>query len=416
MGTTQIAPHAPPRSGGVSQRTRHRVVIVGGGTGGLTVAAQLRRAGETDVALIEPSEHHYYQPLWTLVGAGIVDAATSRRPERDYVPKGVHWIKDAVTELDPEHNLVRTAGGGAVAYDFLVLAPGIQIDWGKIPGLEEALRTPYVSSNYDYALAPKTWEMIRNFRGGTALFTNPGTPIKCGGAPQKIMYLAADHFRRNKVKADVIFGHAGAVIFGVKEFAAVLTDVVARYDIDVHFKRELVEVRPLTKEAVFRLVGSETDETETIPYDILHATPLMSAPDFVKQSPLALADNPLGWAKVDKLTMQSPDFPNVFALGDAAGSPNSKTGAAIRKQAPVVVKNLRAVMRGQELTATYDGYSSCPLVTAHNRVVLAEFDYDMKPAPSIPFINAQKERYDMYLLKRYGLPFMYWNLMLRGFV
>ena len=415
MGISQTELRAADHSTSVRMRTHHRILIVGGGTGGLTVAAQLRRAGETDVAVIEPSEHHFYQPLWTLVGAGIVNADVTRRAERDYIPKGVHWIKAAVTELDPCHNLVRTTGGGEVSYDFLVLAPGIQIDWDKIPGLPEALRTPFVSSNYDYALAPKTWEMLRTFRGGTALFTSPSTPIKCGGAPQKIMYLAADHFRRNKVKANVVFGHAGAVIFGVKEFAAVLTKVVARYEIDVHFKRELIELRPLTQEAVFRLVGSETGETETIPYDIMHATPPQSAPDFVKRSPLALSGNPLGWAHVDKFTLQSPDFPNVFALGDATSTPNSKTGAAIRKQAPVLVANLRAVMRGQEPAAKYDGYGSCPFMTAHNRMLLAEFDYDMKPTPSIPFINAQKERYDMYLLKRYGLPFLYWNGMLRGF-
>lgn len=415
MATAQITSRRTPLAGGDRERAHRRIVIVGGGTGGLTVAARLRRAGESDVTVIEPSEDHFYQPLWTLVGAGIVRAEASRRPERNYMPKGVRWIKASVTELDPDHDVVRTSDGGMVPYDFLVLAPGIQIDWEKIPGLEEALLTPFVSSNYDYALAPRTWNMIRNFRGGTALFTNPGTPIKCGGAPQKIMYLAADHFRRNRIPAHLVFGHAGSVIFGVKEFAAVLTDVVARYDIDVHFKRELIEVRPLTKEAVFKVVGSATGETETIGYDIMHATPLQSAPDFVKQSPLAIAGDPLGWANVDKYTMQSPAYPNVFALGDAAGTPNSKTGAAIRKQAPILVQNLLAVIRGQEPSATYDGYSSCPIVTAHNRMLLAEFDYDMKPAPSIPFIDVQKERYDMYLLKRYGLPFLYWNGMLRGF-
>jgi sulfide:quinone oxidoreductase len=414
MTGTHTAPHQPPRAAGFAGRAHHRVVIIGGGTAGITVAARLRRAGETDVAVIEPAEHHYYQPLWTLVGAGMVDIEVTRRSERDYIPRGVRWIQDAVTELDPEHNLVHTAGGGGVGYDFLVVAPGIQIDWDRIPGLREALGTPYVSSNYDYGLAPKTWDMIRTFRGGTALFTNPGTPIKCAGGPQKIMYLAAEHFRRTKVPAEVVFGHAGGVIFGVKEFAAVLTDVVARYGIDVHFKRELVEVRPRTREAVFQIVGSQTGETETIPYDIMHVTPMMSAPDFVKQSPLAVPGNPLGWAKVDQFTLQSPDFPNVFALGDAASTPNSKTAAAVRKQAPVVVQNLRSVMRGQAPAARYDGYASCPLLTAHNRVLLAEFDYDLKPAPSIPLIDTQRERYDMYLLKRYGLPFMYWKGMLRG--
>jgi sulfide:quinone oxidoreductase len=387
---------------------------VGGGTAGLTVAARLKRAGKTDIAVLEPSEQHYYQPLWTLVGAGQVRAEATVRAERDYIPAGVTWIRDAAEEIDPASNTVRTRGGAAIGYDFLVVCPGIQLDWGKIQGLTEALRTPQVSSNYDYALAPKTWQMIRDFRGGRAVFTSPGTPIKCAGAPQKIMYLAADHWRRHGVKADTIFGHAGAVIFGVKEFAAVLTAVVARYGIDVRFKRDLVEVRPERREAIFVVVGSETGEKETIPYDILHVTPPMSAPDFIKRSPLAVTDSPLGWAKVDKYTLQSPDFPNVFALGDAGSTPNSKTGAAIRSQAPVVVDNLIAVMAGREPAARYDGYASCPLVTAHNRMLLAEFDYDLKPAPSIPFIDTQKERYDMYLLKRYGLPFMYWHLMLRG--
>ena len=395
-------------------RQHHRVVVIGGGTAGLSVASRLRRAGQSDVAVIEPSTDHYYQPLWTLVGAGLVSAESTRRPEAAYIPRGVHWIRDAVEEIDPARNLVLTRGGAAVGYDFLVVCPGIQIDWNKVSGLAEALQTPFVSSNYDYALAPKTWEMIRSFRGGNALFTNPGTPIKCAGAPQKIMYLAADYWQRTGVSAKVTFGHAGAVIFGVKEFAAVLTEVVARYHIDVHFKRELIEVRPARREAVFKVLGSETGETETLPYDILHVTPPMSAPDFVKRSALAVKDTPLGWAKVDKFTLQSPDFANVFALGDAGSTPNSKTGAAIRKQAPVVVANLLAVMAGKVPPARYDGYASCPLVTAHNRMLLAEFDYDMKPAPSIPFLNLQKERYDMFLLKRYGLPFMYWNLMLKG--
>ena len=140
----------------------------------------------------------------------------------------------------------------------------------------------------------------------------------------------------------------------------------------------------------------------------------MSAPDFIKRSPLAVADNPLGWASVDKHTLQSPDYPNVFALEDAGSTPNSKTGAAIRRQAPVVVENLLAVMEGREPVAKYDGYASCPLVTAENRMLLAEFDYTMQPAPSIPVIDLIRERYDMYRLKRYGLPWMYWNLMMKG--
>ncbi len=398
-----------------SRRGIHqRILIIGGGTAGLSVAARLRQAGVSEVGLLEPSSRHYYQPLWTLVGAGLVRAEATVRPEAAYIPRGVRWIQDAAVDIDPVRHSVATRSGTNVSYDFLIVAPGIQLDWDKIPGLREALRTPYVSSNYAYELAPKTWELIRAFRGGTALFTSPGTPIKCAGGPQKIMYLAADHFRRQGVRASVVFGHAGAAIFGVKEFAAVLMQVVERYGIDVHYQRELAEIHPDRREAVFTVKNDPAGGRETIPYDLLHVVPPMSAPDFLKQSPLAVGDSALGWAKVDKYTLQSPDYPNIFALGDAASTPNSKTGAAIRKQAPVLVANLLAVMRGKEATQRYNGYASCPLLTAHNRMLLAEFDYDLKPAPSIPFIDTQRERYDMYLLKRYGLPWMYWHLMLRG--
>ena len=118
--------------------------------------------------------------------------------------------------------------------------------------------------------------------------------------------------------------------------------------------------------------------------------------------------------QVGKHTLQSPNWPNVFAIGDASNLPTSKTGAAIRKQSPVLVANLRAAMRGQPLTGHYNGYTSCPLVTSRNRMLLAEFDYDLKRTPTLPLINTLKPRYDMWLLKRYGLPAMYWNLMVKG--
>ena len=410
-GITTVSSVAP-----ITSRSHHRILIIGGGTAGLTIAARLRRADQSDIALIEPSDVHYYQPLWTLVGAGQVSAQATMEKEAKYIPGGVHWIQDAAEELDPIRNAVRLRKGGEITYDFLVLCPGIQLNWDAIAGLREALETPHVSSNYTYALAPKTWRMIREFRGGNAVFTHPGTPIKCAGAPQKIMYLAADHFGRTGIgkEANVIFGIAGAAIFAVREFAAVLTQVVERYHIDVHFKRELVEVRPREKEAVFEIKDDPSKGRETIPYDILHVTPPMSAPDFIKRSLLAVKDSPLGWAKVNKNTLQSPDYPNVFALGDAGSTPNSKTGAAIRKQAPVVIANLLAVMAGKEPPARYDGYASCPLVTAHNRCGMAEFNYDLTPTSSFPYIDTDRERYDMYLLKRYGLPWMYWNLMLRS--
>ncbi|WP_404362518.1 FAD-dependent oxidoreductase [Corallococcus coralloides] len=407
----------PPSATPARASERHRVLIIGGGTAGLTVAARLKRKGVQGVAIIEPSAHHYYQPLWTLVGGGAADIASTVRPEADYIPKGTQWIQDRAEEVDPVRQEVRTRGGLCLSYDFLVVAPGIQLDWDKVKGLREALETPFVSSNYDFKLAPKTWEMVRAFQGGTALFTHPATPVKCAGAPQKIMYLVADHLRRSGLagKSRVVFGSGGKAIFGVKPFADVLEGVVKRYDIETHFCHNLVEVRPDQREAVFAVKREGGEERVTLGYDMLHVTPPQSAPDFIKASPLAHKDGPnAGWLKADKHTLQHPDHPNVFAIGDASDLPTSRTGAAIRAEAPVLVENLLAVMAGKPLTARYDGYASCPLVTGYGKMLLAEFDYDGKPAPSIPLINTFVERRDMWLLKKYGLPRLYWDFMLRG--
>ncbi|CAM4008182.1 NAD(P)/FAD-dependent oxidoreductase [Corallococcus exiguus] len=395
----------------------HRVLIIGGGTAGITVAARLRRKGVQGVAVLEPSAQHFYQPLWTLVGAGAADIASTVRPEADYIPEGTRWIQDRAEEVDPVRQQVLTLGGARLIYDFLVVAPGIQLDWDRVRGLREALKTPFVSSNYDFRLAPKTWEMVRAFQGGTALFTHPATPVKCAGAPQKIMYLVADHLRRSGLaeKSRVVFGSGGKVLFAVQPFARVLEGVVERYGIETHFGHDLVEVRAHTREALFAVTRDGRGEVVTVGYDLLHVTPPQSAPDFIKRSALAHADGPnAGWVKAHKHTLQHPDHPNVFAIGDASDLPTSRTGAAVRAEAPVLVENLVAVMEGREPTARYDGYASCPLVTGYGRMLLAEFDYDGRPAPSLPFINTFVERRDLWLLKKYGLPRLYWDWMLRG--
>ncbi len=392
----------------------HKVLIIGGGSAGIDVAARLRRAKVTDIGLIEPSDKHYYQPLWTLVGGGCAPAAESERAEASVMPKGVAWIKDAAEGVDAEAQTVTTASGARVGYDHLVVCPGIQLDWGRVPGMADALSTPTVSSNYTYQLAPKTWDLIRDLRSGTAVFTMPSGPIKCSGAPQKIAYLAADYWRQQGVLSDirVVLVLPTPGMFGVKVFSEELEKVAARYGIEVHKSSELVEVDADGRQAI--IADNANSTKEAIGYDIMHVVPPQSAPDWVKATSLADPANAAGYVEIDKFTMQHTRYPNVFALGDAGSSPNSKTGAAIRKQAPVVAQNLLAAMKGQPPPKSYGGYSSCPLTTARDKMLLAEFDYTMEPTPSIPFIDTTHERKDMWYLKRYGLPALYWNLMLRG--
>jgi sulfide:quinone oxidoreductase len=398
-----------------------RILIVGGGAAGLTAASQLLRA-RTDLAItiLEPAEDHYYQPGWTLVGAGVFSLEQTRRREADLIPAGVTWIREAAAGFDPDAATVTTSSGQRLTYDALVVATGLRLAWEAIEGLPAALGSGAVCSNYSRDHAAYTWEAIQAFRGGNALFTCPPMPIKCPGAPQKIAYLAHDVFQRDPAlaaKSHVIYATATPGIFGVPTFAAPLREVVKRKGIDARYSHVLTAIRPESKEAVFRVQPAspnhgegEEPRQEVIPYDLLHVTPPMAAPEVVATSPLAAAS---GFVEVDQYSLQHKRYANVFAIGDVAGMPNSKTAAAVRGQAPVLVANLLAQLQGRPLEARYDGYSCCPLITGYGKVIMAEFNYEQQPVPSFP-LDPTQERWSMWVVKKDVLPWLYWNRMLRG--
>jgi sulfide:quinone oxidoreductase len=405
-----------PNAKAASPDLKATVVIVGGGAAGITVAAELRRhRPDLDVTLIDPSTTHSYQPGWTLVGAGVFSLAQTMRKEEGLIPKGVTWLRTAVTAFDPDGRQIQLADGRRVGYRMLVVCPGLQLDWDKVEGLKEALGRNGVCSNYSSDYAEYTWECLQTFRGGAALFTQPPMPIKCAGAPQKIMYLAADRWRirrgRMQRPVEIEFCLAGDVLFGVPFFVPELQRAIDRYGIGLRYKHTLKAVDGPAKTAVFSVTDADGGTHEvTKRFDMMHVTPPQSAPDFIKKSALASA---AGWVEVDPSTLRHTRFGDVFALGDAAGTTNAKTAAAVRLQAPVVVRNLLAVLDGREPSASYDGYGSCPLTTAYGKVILAEFSYGGKVTPSFP-IDPRKPRRANWLLKTQGLPFLYWNMMLRG--
>lgn len=394
----------------------HQIVIVGGGAAGITVAASLRRHSPDalDIAVIEPSSHHYYQPAFTLVGAGAYALKDTRRKEESLIPGDVSWIKATVRTLDPAANTVTLTSGNSVTYDYLVVCPGLVCDWDGIIGLRDALGTGGVCSNYAPDTVEYTWEVQRGLKpGARALFTQPAMPIKCPGAPQKAAYLAADYLKRTGIRhlCEVRFLTQAPAIFGVPFYAKELVKVAAGHGIDVHYQHNLVEIDGPAKRAIFEIAGGEKQGTRvSFAYDMLHVTPPQRAPDMLKGSPVA---NAAGFVDVHANTLQHVKYPNVFGLGDAAATANSKTAAAVRKQAPVVARNLLHLIKGGAIEAGYDGYASCPLTTAYGKVLMAEFVYGGKPTPTLP-LDPRKERNLNWLIKKYGLPYLYWDYMLKG--
>lgn len=397
---------------------KHSILILGAGSGGISVAARLvKKLGSGHIAIVDPSTNHFYQPLWTLAGAGLVRKERTQKAQRDVIPKGVKWIQDSVSRVEPSENTVHLSSGETVQYDYLIVATGLRLAWEKIQGLEGHLGRNGICSIYQYDQVDEVAKQIQTLSTGTALFVMPPVPIKCAGAPQKIMYLAEDLFRQRGVreKIQIKFATAGKAMFGVPVFSQALTKIVDERKIKPLYQHKIVGVDAAKKQALFSVTNEKGEvHEERISYDMLHVVPPMEAHSYVASSGLAFeSGDQKGWLNVNKETLQHQKYPNIFGIGDVTGVPNSKTGAAIRSQYPIVAQNLLDVMAKRSPSLRYNGYSSCPLITEVGKVMLAEFGYDGKLMPTFP-LNPAIPRKSMWHLKKDLLPVLYWQGMLKG--
>ena len=396
---------------------KYPIVIVGAGSAGIAVASSLlARKPDLEIAIIDPADIHFYQPGWTLVGGGVFEPDETVRTLSSVLPRQVHWIKAAVAAFEPQKNIVLLEGCRPIEYERLIVCPGLKLDWHKVEGLVDTLGKNGVTSNYRFDLAPYTWELVRGLRQGRALFTQPPMPIKCAGAPQKAMYLSADHWSRAGVlkNIEVEFYNAGGVLFGVPDYVPALNTYVEKYGAKLNFNHNLVAIDGPSKTAWFEKKNADGKvEKVAVSFDMIHVTPPQCAPDFIRVSPLADA---AGWVDVDQNTLRHKEYDNIWSLGDVMNAPNAKTAAAARKQAPVVAQNVLADAGLAEDIAHYDGYGSCPLTVERGKIVLAEFGYGGKLLPSFPrwLIDGRKPSRLAWLLKEKILPPIYWKAMLRG--
>lgn len=393
-------------------KQHYKMLVLGGGSGGIAMSARMKRmVGAENVAVVEPSEMHYYQPIWTLVGAGAKSVASSGRSTASVMPSGVKWVKSKVQEINPDTNTVRTEDGTEISYEYLIVALGIQLHYEKIKGLPEGFEHPKIGSNYSIQTVEKTWKALQNFKEGNAVFSFPNTPVKCAGAPQKIMYLSDAFLRKTgkRAKANIMYNTSLPVLFGIKKYADSLWEIIKQRDLQVNLRQNLIEVRADKQEAVFENLDNP-GETKVVEYEMLHVTPPMGPSLVIKGSPLA---DEVGWLELNKDTLQHTRYPNVFGIGDCTSLPTAKTAAAVAAQSGILNRTISKVLKNEKPDTKYDGYTSCPLVTSYNTVMLAEFDYNGQPLETFP-INQAKERRVMYHLKADVMPHLYWHGLLKG--
>ena len=432
-----------------------KILIIGGGLAGMSTAARLTNSlSNPDITVIEPeSLSCSYQPGQTLVGAGLWPKSDIAYNRDDFTPSGVKVIKEKAVTFDPDNNTVTTDKGTKVSYDYMIIAAGLKLNYGAIKGLEaageayssgdnkklvEILNSVGASSIYTADGSEATWTNMQKFiadaKSGKkvkGIFTHPNTPIKCGGAPKKIMYLTNSRLEEAgaRANADLHFYPNGGGMFGVKEYHNAILQQFKDRGFKWSYKHNLIAVDGENKIATFNHHWTEKgawdedleefgvelkSEEVKVPYDFIHITPPMKAPDEIGNSKIGSSK---GWVPVKKETLQHVKYPNVFALGDIAAVPMGKTGGSARKQYKIVVNNIISMMEGNaaaiKTNPKYAGYTVCPLITNIGTVMLAEFNWTKKPTPMVP-LDPTQERYIWWLLKFYLLKPMTVYGMLAG--
>lgn len=413
-----------------SSNAKGKIVIIGGGAAGISMASRLKHwLNEPDITLIDPSDRQFYQPGFTLIASGVYQPNEVWKKQEDCMPSGIKWIKDSVAAVDPVWNQVTTVSNGKIPYDFLVLTPGLQINWEKVEGITyDTLGEGNAHCIYDFIGAQKTWKALQEFSktGGRGIYTDTYTKHKCGGAPKKICLLTDDYTRKQNTREKMTLDYftAAKELYDIPFYTPRLLEIYEQRNIPIRLNTRVKGVDTSAKRVHFEQIETRGEEKIVTPftedYDFLHFTPPMSAPDFVREAGLGWTEGKLAadaWVMVDKETLVHTKYPNIVSLGDVAGIPTSKTSAAIRVQVPVAAKNLISLMEGKEPTEKYNGYAACPIVTDYGHVLLCEFNYDKKPETSFPFtmLDTSKEQWMAWLLKVYVLKPMYFNGMLNGY-
>ena len=418
-GAAALAAAAPEATRAQTVQTGARIVIIGAGAAGAALANRLsNRLDGAEITIVDGRAEHWYQPGFTLIAAGLKPGAYSVSRTTDWLPRGVTLVTEYAAEIDPEARRVTTVGGTALDYDYLIVASGLTLDWDAVEGFsldmvgENGIGAHYAGPDY----AERTWAAMDRFtdEGGQGLFLRPATEMKCAGAPLKYTFLTDDYARRKGTRGNMEITYAAhsKSLFGVPIVNEKVRMLFEDRGFNTVHDHVLRAINPGAKTATFDTPDGQAE----LPYDFINVIPPMRAPDVIRNSPLPWADRWVGqgWMEVDPQTLRHTRYPEVFGVGDIAGVPKGKTAASVKWQVPVVEDHLVAQIAGREGTETYNGYTSCPLITRVGRAMLVEFDYNNNLTPSFPGVIAPlEELWISWLMKEVALKATY-NAMLRG--
>lgn len=394
------------------------IAIIGAGLGGISLSAQLiSDLPNAKITLFDADPMLYYQPGFTLIAAGIYDKDDVSYDKKDLINKKVQWVQENVAKLNVESKSLQTTSGATHTYDYLIIATGTTYEFELYKGLsEEIVNDPStnIASIYTADSAVKARDMLKKLakNGGRAIFAEPNTPIKCGGANKKLNFLLEDLARseggRDKLEMHLYTG--GDSMLSSPIHAKMIEQLYIERDMPYSTRHLLVEVDKERNVAIFEKLmpyrenGQDkvAKERVEVPYDYLFVIPKMKTSDFIAQAGLSISKGHTAgnWVDVDKYTLQHKKYPYIFAIGDCAGIPKGKTGASIRKQYPVVAKNLIAHLQGQNLEAKFNGYTACPLLTGYGKAVMVEFNYEGAD-PMLPCFGATRESWMNWFIKVY---------------
>ena len=416
-------------TGGENDDINSKIVIMGAGLSGIALAAKLRRdMPNAKVILVDKDEKFYYQPGFTLIAVGIYEASDVVYEKADYIPQGTEWIRKNVSEIKPEANLLVLDDGSELGYDYLIVASGVEYDFEAVKGLslEDINDTSgNISSVYTLQGAVKSNELMKKFsqNGGAAVFCDQKTPMKCSGANKKVTCMSEDRLRLagNRDKGSVNLYVGGGKLFGDPTYAAAMTQIMIKRKIKFNLRHQIVAVDKSSNTATFefwtayRQNGEDKIASELIDvkYDWLHLPPKQKGSEILARAGLTKEGDKLNFLAVDKYSLQSTKFKNIFGIGDICGFASGKTGASVRKMYPILAKNLADTIKGREPSEKFTGYTACPFITKYGKAIMVEFDWE-GPAPTLECFGATRESYMSWLVKIYGFKPMVMNGMLKA--